>query len=125
MNTSAALIPQYTAADTVAALHKIYRTRRAGGFTLLGLGALALEVSPIVAAQFPSNYNSYGSLYNFAGGLGIGLVISIPLMIVGGNTLLNHSRKIEKLNIALYQETNVLPSKIEKELVSARLLPLK
>lgn len=119
---STAYLIRYTAADTVAALHQMFHTRRAGGFTLVGLGIGAQVASPLVAAQLPSNYGSYGSLYNYTGGIIVGFAIALPLTIFGGNALSKYSKKTEKTVVALYQETRMLPSKFEGKLVSGRFL---
>ena len=60
---------RYTAANTVAALHQMFRTRRAGGFTLIGLGIAAQVASPIVAVNLPIIYPNYEGIKYFAGGL--------------------------------------------------------
>ena len=118
-------IPQYTAADTVAAIHQLYHIRRLGSYTLLALTPIPLLVSPVVAAQLPYHPGGYGRHLNTAGGVFVGLAISVPLAVFRTDALSNSSRKTENLAVAMYQETGVLPSKIEKRLVSVGLLPLK
>ena len=116
---------QYTAADTVAALHRMFRTRRAGGSTLIGLGVIAQLASPILGAQLSNCCGSYVGLIGFQKGFLVGFGIGLPLTILGGNILANHSNKTEKTAIALYQETHILSSKLEKKLVLGQFLSLK
>ena len=108
---------QYTAADTVAALHQLFRARRAGGYTLLVTGIGAQLATPAIAGALSTRHGEYGNLVDIISGIGLGFLIALPITIFSGNKIANYSPKKEQKVIALYRETHVVPSKFAKNLV--------
>ena len=123
--SSASLPPppiQYTATDTVTALHRLFTNRRVGGATLLGISALPLVGTPAISVA-SSEPGGYKPLAAFVGGVLLGAVFSVPIAYAGGHQLSRHSRKKEAEIIAAYKEKHVLSQKIKRKLRPGLFLP--
>jgi len=121
-NTTVAGPAEYTAADTVAALHKLFRARRGGG-TLLVVTSGAIMVT--TAAILSSNTDATGRRSNSQAawnGIGVGMAISIPFAILGDKAASRYTKELEKSAVGLYQETHRLPPQLSVQLQEGRFL---
>jgi hypothetical protein len=106
---------QYTAADTIAALHRMFHNRRSGGATLLGASLLTIAVAPVVGAN-NGPPTGYGALAGLITGVQIGLGLTVPMTAIGINLVSKYSKAKEEQAIALYKEKNVLSPKLRRKL---------
>lgn len=103
---------RHTAADTAAALQRLFHLRRAGGIALLGTGGLALVAGPVVGFSV----SGPGSLGGGIVGLRIGAGIALPLTFLGKRLVSRYAKATEAQVLARYQATHALPPRLAKKL---------
>jgi hypothetical protein len=117
--------PRHTAADTVEALHLLFRNRRTTGGLLIGLGGIAAVATPLiaVAAAGPPT-STYGHLPETVGGIRLGFLIAAPIAAFGFTQLEENSKKKEEQVVAQYRDAHTLPRKLAKKLRPELFLPV-
>lgn len=116
--------PQRTAADTVAALHRLFNSRRGGGGLLIGVGIITFLVTPFAATPSGPPTSTYGNLPEFIGGVRLGIIIASPIVALGTVQLLNSSKEKEELAILQYMQAHALSKKLAKKLRPELFLPV-
>ena len=106
---------RHTAADTAAALQRLFHLRRAGGIALLGAGGLALVAGPVVGFSV-SGQGGYQGLAGGIVGLRIGAGIALPLTFLGVRLVSRYAKATEAQVLARYQATHALPPRLTKRL---------
>ncbi|WP_125932557.1 hypothetical protein [Hymenobacter glacialis] len=117
--------PARTLADTVAALHRVFANRRAGGVLTTALGGITLFLTPLVVASAddPSN-KKHGSLGAFVFGAQLGLAIATPIMAYGIYQLSRGAKAKEEQVIFQYTQVRTLPRKLAKRLRPEHFIPV-
>ena len=104
-----------TAADTVAALQRLFHLRRVGGVALLVTSGLAVTAGPVIGFSV-SGIGGYQGLAGGIEGLLIGGRIALPLTVLGVNLVSRYAQSKEAQVLASYQATHVLPPRLAKKL---------
>ena len=103
---------RHTAADTAAALQRLFHLRRAGGIALLGTGGLALVAGPVVGSSVSGPSSLGGIIVGFRIGAGTALLLTAL-----GKRLVSHYSKAKEAQVlARYQATRTLPPRLAKKL---------
>lgn len=113
-----AVTPQpFTQADTVRALHNLFKSRRNTGAWLAGSSAGVVAITG-VGTLADNNSQSHASYFNPSAGeasLFVGILL-LPAWMPGLITLSNFTKKREQFTIAEYQRTKKIPRKLQKKL---------
>ena len=114
----------HTRADTVKALHVLFRNRRTAGGVFMALGAIALVATPFVAATAAGpGTSTYGNLPEAIGGVRLGFIVSAPILALGVHHLVRGAKDNEEAVIDTYTDTHLLPRSIKRRLRPALFLP--
>jgi len=106
---------QFSHADTVRALQRLFKNRRTRGALLLG-GTGALVVASNVALNNESGIPSSDVSSNLIVASGIALLYTTPIWVVGTSQLVRFSQKKEKAIIDKFMTKHTLPRKIQRRL---------
>ncbi|MET4075099.1 hypothetical protein [Hymenobacter sp. UYCo722] len=104
-----------TAADTVAALQRLFHLRRAGGVALLVTSGLAVAAGPVIGFSV-SGQGGYQGLAGVVVGLRIGAGVALPLTVLGVRLVSRYAKANEAQVLATYQATHALPPRLAKKL---------
>ncbi|WP_426061063.1 hypothetical protein [Hymenobacter sp. B1770] len=114
-NSAAIATRQLTPADTVRALHELFKSRRTRGALLLGgTGAVVLAGNIVLHNDpgFPSSDKTNDAVVASS----IALLYAAPLWVVGTSQLMRFSKKKEAAIINGFTTKHTLPNKIQRRL---------
>lgn len=106
---------QFTSADTVRALHKLFKSRRTRGSVLLGITGAGVIAGNIALSNDPGS-TSYSNTDEVVVGTGILLLYASPLWVVGTSMLVRFSQKRERMVTNEFIAKHTLPHKIQRRL---------
>ena len=106
---------RYTAADTAAALQRLFHLRRAGGVALLVTSGLAVTAGPVIGFS-AADIGGYHGVAGGIEGLLIGGGIALPLTVLGVHLVSRYAKANEAQVLARYQATHALPPRLAKKL---------
>ncbi|MBF9240002.1 hypothetical protein I2I05_21610 [Hymenobacter sp. BT683] len=107
--------PRFAAADTVAALHRLFADQRAKGRALLG-GAGLVALLGAGGAHLAAEAADPGQQgYTFLAGAALGLVVAVPLALASSDKSA-YTKRLEKQVVAGYEATHVLPLDVRRAL---------
>ncbi|WP_125921751.1 hypothetical protein [Hymenobacter lapidarius] len=111
--------------DTVAALHRVFANRRAGGILTTALGGITLFLTPLVVASAdePSG-KKHGNLGATVVGIQLGLAIATPIIAFGIYQLSQGAKVKEEQAILQYTRVRTLPRKLAKRLRPEHFIPI-
>ncbi|WP_133274045.1 hypothetical protein [Hymenobacter radiodurans] len=106
---------QFTADDTVRAIHNLFESRRSGGIVLTG-GAIGGDLlAAKLATESEQNQNSWWRL-SFGDHAVLFGIIAAPIAAVGIRKIVSYRGGRERRVIADFRTTHKLPYKIQRRL---------
>ena len=110
--TGNAEIRQLSAQDTIEAIHKLFQRKRRNGGFLVGGSAALLAVGAATYSPEPQSY----FVLSRSEDLALGTIATSPFWVLGIIKFVRFNAHREKMLIANYQRTHVLPAFLRKKL---------